>query len=105
MGKQQQLTLAEEVRDRAVNELYPGETMLALCTFFGLGKSTRLLSLTEGNLRYMTPNWSGRSFGRVETRSLDRSRASRLRTSRTSHSSPIMTFSNCVGRVSGYLSD
>jgi hypothetical protein len=79
VGKQKQLTIAEAMRDLAATELYPGETMIALCTFFASGTSTfvkgkpaRLLSLTEGNLRYMQPNWSGRGFERVETRALDR---------------------------------
>jgi hypothetical protein len=72
VGKQHQLIIPEAVRGLAAMELYPGETMLALCEFWVGVSPPRLLALTEGNLRYMRLNRSNSGFERVETRSLDR---------------------------------
>jgi hypothetical protein len=72
VGKQHQLIIPEAVRELAAMELYPGETMLALCEFWAEARSPRLLALTEANLRYMRLSRSNNGFARVETRSLDR---------------------------------
>ena len=72
VGKQHQLIIPEAVRDLVAMELYPGETLLALCEFWVGMNPPRLLALTEGNLRYMRLNRSNSGFERVETRSLDR---------------------------------
>jgi hypothetical protein len=72
VGEQHQLIIPEAVRDLAAAELYPGETMLALCEFWAEVSRPRLLALTEDNLRYLRLNRANSGFERVETRSLDR---------------------------------
>ena len=72
VGTQHELIIPEAVRDLAAAELYPGETMLALCEFWVGISPPRLLALTEGNLRYLRLNRSNSGFERVETKSLDR---------------------------------
>ena len=72
VGEQHQLIIPEAVRDLAAAELYPGETMLALCEFWVGVRPPCLLALTEGNLRYLRLTRSNSGFERVETRSLDR---------------------------------
>ena len=72
MGKQHQLIIPEAVRHLAAAELYPGETMLALCEFWVGVSPPCLLALTEGNLHYMRLNRTNSGFERVQTRSLDR---------------------------------
>jgi hypothetical protein len=72
VGQQHQLIIPQAVRDLAAMELYPGETMLALCEFWVGVSPPRLLALTEGNLRFLRLNRTNSGFERVETRSLDR---------------------------------
>jgi hypothetical protein len=80
VGKQHQLIIPEAVRDLVAMELYPGETMLALCEFWVGVNPPRLLALTEGNLRYVRLNRSTAALSEWRRDRWTGWRASRLRT-------------------------